>query len=227
MQNAPSPFANPVAVATYAEDAPRKVPGLADIHRMATLLLSEHAGDAAHILVIGAGGGLELKAMAEARPEWTFTGVDPALAMLDLARQAVVPFADRVQLVQGTVDDASDGPFDGATCLLTLHFLNREARLHTLREIRRRLKPDARLVIAHHAPPADDPARWMALSAAFGDRAELDWPKAAAMGKMMAERLPLLAPAEEEALLREAGFVDIALFYAALSFRGWVASAGG
>ena len=37
--------------------------------------------------------------------------------------------------------------------------------------------------------------------------------------------LPLLSVAEEEALLGEAGFSDVELFYAAFSFRGWVATA--
>jgi len=42
---------------------------------------------------------------------------------------------------------------------------------------------------------------------------------------MMVERLPLLTPRQEEELLREAGFAEVALFYAAFSFRGWVAIA--
>nr|WP_045365190.1 class I SAM-dependent methyltransferase [Methyloceanibacter caenitepidi] len=220
-----SPFANPEAVASYAEDAPRKVPGLADLHRMATLLLSEHAPAGAHVLVVGAGGGLELKSMATLRPDWRFTGVDPSRAMLDLARLAVVPFADRVNLVEGTVEGAPAGPFDGATCLLTLHFLDRSERLRTLREIRCRLKPDAGLVVAHHAPPGTDIEHWMARSAAFGDRDDCDWARARATGQTIAERLPLVDPAGEEELLREAGFSDVALFYAAFSFRGWVATA--
>ena len=66
----------------------------------------------------------------------------------------------------------------------------------------------------------------MTLSTAFGDRSGIDWTKAATTAKMMIERLSLLAPAEEEALLLEAGFSDVALFYAAFSFRGWVATAG-
>ena len=37
--------------------------------------------------------------------------------------------------------------------------------------------------------------------------------------------LPLLSPDDEEALLREAGFTDVTLFYAAFTFRGWVALA--
>jgi tRNA (cmo5U34)-methyltransferase len=221
----PSPFANAAAIASYAQEAPRKVPGLADLHRMAMLLLAEHAPGAARILVVGAGGGMETLALAQAQPNWRFTGVDPSAAMLDLARGTVAPVADRVTLIEGTVDQAPDAPFDGATCILTLHHIDRDARLHTLQQIRRRLKPGARLVIAGHSAPGPDPERWMTRSVAFGDRSGLDWEKAAATARMMAERLPLLAPADEEHLLVEAGFADVALFYAAFSFRGWVATA--
>jgi tRNA (cmo5U34)-methyltransferase len=218
------PFSNPAMVATYADDTPRKVPGLADLHRMAMLLLSERAQQAAHILVVGAGGGMELKAMAEARREWLFTGVDPSVAMLDLARRHIEPFNDRIALIEGTVDAAPPGSFDGATCLLTLHFLDRCERLQTLKDIRRRLKPDARLVVAHHSVPSGGAERWLARSAAFADRTRVDR-KAMASAAGMAGRLPLLSVAEEEALLCEAGFSDVELFYAAFSFRGWVATA--
>lgn len=219
-----SPFDDPTAVASYATTTPAKVPGLADLHRMTMLLLAECAPAVAQVLVVGAGGGLELVAMAEAQPGWHFTGVDPSRPMLDLAQRAVVPFADRVALLMGTVEQAPTGPFDAATCLLTLHFLDRDTRLRTLREIRGRLRPGARLVVAQHAPPKDA-ARWLARSAAFADRADRGPETAIATGRTMAARLPLLAPDEEEALLREAGFNDVALFYAAFSFRGWAATA--
>lgn len=224
MKISAGPFSNPVMVATYADDAPRKVPGLADLHRMAMLLLSEGARPAAHILVVGAGGGLELKAMAEARPEWAFIGVDPSAAMLDIARLTIQPFEDRIQLIEGTVDAEQSGLFDGAVCLLTLHFLDKHERLSTLQEIHRRLQPGARLVVAHHSVPSDGAELWLTRSAAFADRAGVDWEKAKADAAGMM-RLPLLSADEEEALLCEAGFSDIKLFYAAFSFRGWVATA--
>jgi tRNA (cmo5U34)-methyltransferase len=226
MQHTHSPFIDPAAVASYAKDAPRRVPGLADLHRMSMLLLAEQAPGAARMLVVGAGGGMEIKALAEAQPAWRFTGVDPSPAMLDLARQTLTPFADRVDLLAGTIDEAPADPFDGATCLFVLHHIERKERLRTLREIRRRLKPNASLVIAEHSAPGPDPDLWMTRSVAFGDRSSLDWEKAAATAKMMAERLPLLTPAEEEDALREASFLNIAMFYAAFSFRGWVATAG-
>ncbi|MDN5925736.1 MAG: class I SAM-dependent methyltransferase [Hyphomicrobiales bacterium] len=222
MNHKHAPFIDPAAIASYAANAPLKVPGLADLHRMVMLLLAEEAPADAHILVVGAGGGMETRAMAEAQPAWRFTGVDPSPAMLDLARQTLTPFTDRVDLIQGTIDQVPTDPFDGATCLLTLHHIDRDQRLQTLKDIRRRLKPDTRLVIAEHSAPGPDPERWMTRSAAFGDHEGLDWAKAAATGRMMTERLPLLTPTQEEDLLREAGFTGIELFYAAFSFRGWV-----
>ncbi len=46
-------------------------------------------------------------------------------------------------------------------------------------------------------------------------------------GVAIGERLPILSPEEEEATLAAAGFVDVQLFYAAFSFRGWVARKAG
>lgn len=216
-----SPFNDPAVVAGYAEATPKKVPGLADLHRMAAILLAERAPDDAEILVVGAGGGLELRAFAEGQPGWRFLGVDPSAGMLDLARHMLGPHAGRADLRLGYIDAAPTGPFDGATCLLTLHFLDRDERLRTLREIHRRLRPGAALVVAHHsAAPGADPTRWLSRSLAFAGNPAV--PDAAAQ---MAQHLPVLTTADDEALLRNAGFSEIALFYAAFSFRGWVALA--
>ncbi len=38
----------------------------------------------------------------------------------------------------------------------------------------------------------------------------------------IATKLCILSPEEDEALLREAGFSNVSLCYAGLSFRGWV-----
>lgn len=226
MKSEQGAFTDPAAVAAYAQETPRKVPGLADLHRMTAILLDEAAGEAARILVLGAGGGLELAALAEARPCWRFIGVDPSPPMLEAARRVTAPHAQRITLVEGFVDQAPLGPFDGAACLLTLHFLDRETRRRTLQEIHRRLKPGAALVTAHHAVIGDRPEQWLAYSAAFSNRSGTQSAHAMDSAGRMAERLSLLSPAEEEALLREAGFREPALFYAAFSFRGWVAKAG-
>lgn len=218
-----SAFSDPQAVAGYAERTARLVPGLSDLHAMAALLLAERAPADARVLVLGAGGGLELRAFARAQPRWRFDGVDPSAQMLQLAQATLGPLRDRVDLHQGYIDSAPHGPFDAAACLLTLHFLPGPERRATLEAIHRRLRPGAALVVAHHSVAGDDAQRerWLARSVAFG--AAQPPQRAADSAAAMRRSLPLLSPEQDAALLREAGFTEVELFYAALSFRGWVA----
>ncbi|WP_336811011.1 class I SAM-dependent methyltransferase [Bosea sp. MMO-172] len=218
-------FADPQAVARYAENPPRQVPGYADMQRMAMLLLAEHAPDDAEILVLGAGGGLEIKAFAEARPGWTFAGVDPSAPMLDLARQTLGELAPRARFHHGFIDSAPSGPFDGAACILTLHFIERQERIRTLQDVRRRLKPGSPFVAAHYSIPDNERALWMSRSAAFAVSSGIERSQAERARAGVMERLPILSPEGDQQVLSEAGFKDISLFYAGFAFRGWVAYA--
>lgn len=220
-------FSDPLAVSQYADNVVRLVPGVHALHRMTHVLLAEHVPANGRVLVLGAGGGMELKAFAEASPAWGFTGVDPSAEMLALASRVLGQSASRVELIEGDIDAAPDVPFDGATCLLTLHFLSRDERLHALRALKRRLKPGAPLVIAHHSVPDDPDGKrlWFRRWAAFADAGGSPADASLAHADAIASRLPTLAPEREIALLEEAGFERAALFYAALTFRGWVAYA--
>ena len=220
-------FSDPQAVARYAEGPPRFVPGFADLHRMTTILLAEGAPSDARVLVLGAGGGLELKALAQAHPGWTFDGVDPAAEMLKLAERTLGPFASRVSLHQGYIDDAPQGPFDAATCLLTLHFLAPEERRRTASEIHRRLKRGAPFVSAHSSFPqgGGERARWLSRYAAFAVASGADPDKTESARAAVAAHLNILTPEQDEAILREAGFSNVSLFYAGFTWRGWVAYA--
>lgn len=219
-------FDNAAAVARYAENPPRLVPGFRDLQRMTRLLMAESAPADGRILVVGAGGGLELRAFAEAQPGWRFVGVDPSAEMLKLAVHTLGPFAGQADLCEGYIGSAPTGPFDAACCLLTLHFVPREERLSTLVEIRRRLKPGARFVVAHHSAP-DGPARdlWFDRFGAFAADNGVTFDPLTGGARFVSERLPILSPEAEVDLLRAAGFTDPQLFYAALTFRGWVAGA--
>lgn len=218
-------FSDPAAVAQYAANLVAQVPGVHALHQMTHLLLAERVPADGSVLVLGAGGGMELKALAEASPGWRFTGVDPSREMLALASRTLGLLAPRAELVEGFIESAPEVRFDGATCLLTLHFLPEAERLRTLRELQRRLKPGAPLVVAHHSVP-DAPAEklaWFRRSAAFASMGGLAGEDAEARAQAMASRLPTLSPEREMALLERAGFERPSLFYAALSFRGWVA----
>lgn len=220
-----STFSDPATVASYAERTARIVPGLHDLHRMAGVLLAECAPADARILVLGAGGGLELRAFAELQPDWQFDGVDPSADMLKLARTTLGPFVSRVRLHEGYIDSIPLGPFDGAACLLTLHFLDRTERLGTLEAIHQRLKPGTPLVVAHHSFPNEGLERdqWLARNAAFAVAAGMPATQASSGAVAIKERLPVLTPQQEVDLLGEAGFTDVELFYAGFTFKGWVA----
>jgi tRNA (cmo5U34)-methyltransferase len=218
------PFSDPQAVARYAEGPPRIVPGYDGMQRMTTLLLAERVQEDARVLVLGAGGGLELKAFAQAHPGWIFDGVDPASEMLKLAERILGSLASRATLHQGYIDDAPIGPFDAASCLLTLHFLALEERRRTAAEIHRRLKPGAPFVVAHLSVPQREGERalWLSRYAAFVVASGIDPDKAANARAAIDTQLTILTPEQDEAILREAGFSNVSLFYVGFAFRGWV-----
>lgn len=225
-----SSFSDPQAVARYAESPVRQVPGFHALQQMATLLLAERVPEDGHVLVLGAGGGLELKVFAEAQPRWRFLGVDPSAEMLKLAQATLGPLASRVELLEGYIEDAPDTAFDGATCLLTLHFLPAEQRLRTLEALKRRLKPGSPLIVAHHSIPQanGEKLRWLQRYAAFAAASGIVWQDSRTADDVIdaiGARLPVLSPEQDVSLLQEAGFESVELFYAGFTFRGWVAYA--
>lgn len=220
-------FSDASHVARYAEGPPRMVPGFFDMHRMTTILLAERVPETGCVLVVGAGGGLELKTFAQVQPGWTFEGVDPSAEMIQLAERTLGPLASRVRLREGVIDVVPAGPFDGATCLLTMHFLDKEERLRTAIEVRRRLKPGAPFVLVHFSIPAgaDERTIWMSRFASYANSQARSHNQAPTVSPSIDSHLNILAPEQDEAILREAGFSNVSLFYAGFTFRGWVAYA--
>ncbi len=236
---ATTPFTDPAAVARYAEGPRRNVPGYDSLLPMVRILLAERVPVDGRVLVVGAGGGLELQDMALAHPGWRLDGVDPSQPMLDLAahrlQSAGVAGDRRVALHHGYVHSAPAGPFDGATCLLTFHFVPREERVAMATEIRRRLKPGAPFVAVHLSvangeSAADDGGAgerdlWLSRYAAFQVASGVAPEHAARARDKVAAELAVLTPQEDEAILHEAGFGDVRMFYMGFAFRGWVATA--
>lgn len=209
----------------YEARVTRQVPGLADLHRMVALLLDERMPETGEVLVLGAGGGMEMSALSRFNPGWRLYGVDPSADMLDLARAKLAGSTSPVRWLEGYIDNADPGPFDAGVCLLTLHFLPRKTRLETLRQIYARLRPGAPLVVAHHSFPQDEAGQdlWLRRNAALMMSGGFDTDTARAGVEMMKRTLPALSPEEDEALLQQAGFSEPALFYAGFTFKGWVA----
>lgn len=200
------------------------MPGFHDVQHMTNVLIRERAPAKAHVLVHGAGGGLELEAFANANPDWTFTGVDPALPMLEEARKRLVENTKRAQLHHGYIDTAPTGPFDAATSLLTLHFLDADARRDTVRQIVQRLKPGAPFIAVHTSIDSDPERRRLCMSryAGFAVSLGVDPDMASAARDAVAGSVPILDPETDAAILRDAGLIEVTEFYSAFTWRGWV-----
>ncbi|MCY1078665.1 class I SAM-dependent methyltransferase [Archangium lansingense] len=108
--------------------------------------------DTASLLFVGLGTGAELVPYTRFDvPGWRFTGVDPSEAMLAVARTRLEAegLLSRTHLHVGELHTLPPGPpFDGAQMMGVLHHVEgEEARLELLREVTRRLKPGAPLVL--------------------------------------------------------------------------------
>lgn len=214
-------------VNNYADSLKRQVPGFSSLHLMISMLLGECVPENGRVLVLGAGGGQELKSLAELHPEWTFVGVEPSEQMMLLARQTVARFGESITFHEGYIDQAPDGPFDGATSILVFHFIDRVQRHETLRQVRLRLKPGAPFVLVHLSFPQEEPERsgWIARHVAFGVANGNDPANSEAACEAIADKLTILSPEDDVSMLEQAGFSNVTLFHMGLSIRGWVAYA--
>lgn len=102
-------------------------------------------------------------------------------------------------------------------------------------EIRRRLKPGAPLVVAHLSVAegegvggeggAGERDLWLSRYAAFQVASGVPPEHAARARDKVAAELAVLTPEEDEAILREAGFSELRMFYMGFAFRGWLSRA--
>ena len=109
---------------TYDIRAAKIAPLRDALHLSIRLVLSELPADA-RILCVGVGTGLELIYLAQEFPQWQFTAVEPAAAMLETCRQKAEASGvkSRCTWHEGYLDSLpTSAAFDAATCLLVSHF---------------------------------------------------------------------------------------------------------
>ena len=223
-------FVDPERVKGYIEQGPPAfMPGHGGMLQLVGVLLAEHVPQDGRLLVVGAGGGLETRYLATVEPGWRFVGVDPAAAMLDLARATAGSVAgDRLRLIEGTVLDAPEGPFEAATCILVLGLIPDDgSKLATLHEIRLRLNAGAPFVLVDQCidRSAPDLERRLDRYAAYARRSGVT-AEAVVGARMAVGALESMVPASRnDQLLHEAGFHDVEVFYVGMAWRGWVAYA--
>lgn len=224
----PSELFNANTAAAYDERS-RRIGAIREHLDLLIHLVLSPLPDNARVLCVGIGTGTELLALAARHPGWSFTGVEPAEAMLAICQRKVADAGldDRVELIHGYVDDVPlPGRFDAALCLLVSQFvLDPDARTGLFRAIHDRLVPGGLCINAEISGDPDSPVYadlmgvWQAMHAAAGAPPE----NLAAIPANLRKHVAVIPPDAIEALLRAAGFAQPVRFLQSLFIHGWYA----
>lgn len=212
----------------YDKGVRRTLPTYDPMLRLSNTFLRVNLKEEASVLVIGAGGGNELKVFGTANPGWTFTAVDPSKSMLEVAKIKAkqLEIDNRVEFINGTVKDVPERYlFDGATCILVLHFVaGVDEKLALLKKLRSHLKPGAPFVLVSKFGNPEDPE--------FKELVSLwtnYWLDNTSLSQSEVEELKKgtltessISEEKIRELLSEAGFHRIANFFKTNHFGGWI-----
>lgn len=215
----------------YEQSIAMKIPGYAHMHDLMERLLAASLINQpkARLLVVGAGGGKEVTLLGSRHSEWSFTGVDLSEPMLQLAakRVAELNLESRVELRKTSIEAMTEeGVYDGATCMLMLHFVqDLEAKKRLLHNLAAKLKPGSPLVIAAVNADLHSPAyttmmnAWREHMLHVGITAD-EWERFAdSLGR---ESDPISSEMMVQ-LLKECGFADITRYFGSFWVEGYYA----
>ena len=206
---------------TYETRIDRLVPGYRLAHELTLARLSVLLPEQATVLVAGAGTGTEILIQAGHRPGWRFVAVEPSPDMLAIlkARVAEAGLGDRVEIVEGVVEDADAGlRADACIAHLVSHFIKGDAdKLAFFRAIAARLAPGASLLHLDYLPQGGtfDPAYGAWALLAGQTESEVATMEKRIRGSWDAADATRLA-----GLLRAAGFDAPQPFFRALDYHG-------
>lgn len=178
------------------------------------------------MLVVGAGTGEEVLALATALSEPGFVAVEPAVAMANIceARLSERGCSDRVQIHRGLLSrlPASE-PFSAATAVpVSQHLPGREGARGFFAETRSRLLPGAILFSADAHIPAGVDRKWLmemwctqiTCNGISRDQAEL-------MRAGIEQGITIRDEDDLVEQIRAAGFVDVNKLFSSLIYGAW------
>ncbi len=212
----------------YDESVSKIIPAFESIYELSQHLLMDSLDKEARILVAGAGTGKEIINSSRNNPHWSFTGFDPAKAMLAIARQkiAAASLENKISLIHGVIDDVAENDFDAATSILVMHFLPDDgSKLNFLKGIADKLKPGS-LIILVDIEGEIGSNNYIRLSGAWknqqifkrGDNYTVN-----EEFELREKEVHFIPQKRIESLLNEAGFINIDKFFKAYLFGGFVA----
>lgn len=220
----------PVIANEYDEAAQLALPGYEAMHTMAFACLKSRLPEVANLLVVGAGTGFEIAKYGKAKSNWQILGVDPSSKMLAIAQDRInqSELSQRVQLVQGYTQELPVAPlYDGATCILVMHFLPDDgSKLSLLQSIAQRLKSSAVFVLVDvfGQKGSDELDRMISILKAYWEETGFPTDKSTKLLENFNEGVFPIQEARVLELLQQAGFEDVMRFYTGLWVGGWVAT---
>jgi tRNA (cmo5U34)-methyltransferase len=206
----------------YNDRITRLVPGYELLHQLTNAQLKATLKDNAHILVVGAGTGKEILALAALNPTWQFTAQDTSSDMLAIAKQAFEEhgIAKRVNVIEGELGKLSTKA-DAALCLLVMHFLKDDgSKKQLLKNIKANLNKGANLFISDLMKPETDFEREAQITVC-ADLGLSDAGQAYTAQNLDSEFYPLDRMRFSE-LLNECKYGIPKLYFKALGFSGYV-----
>ena len=206
----------------YNDRITRLVPGYELLHQLTNAQLKATLKDNTHILVVGAGTGKEILALAALNPTWQFTAQDTSSDMLAIAKQAFEEhgIAKRVNVIEGELDKLSTKA-DAALCLLVMHFLKDDgSKKQLLKNIKANLNKGANLFISDLMKPETDFEREAQITVC-ADLGLSDAGQAYTAQNLDSEFYPLDRMRFSE-LLNECKYGIPKLYFKALGFSGYV-----
>jgi tRNA (cmo5U34)-methyltransferase len=192
-------------------------------------ILAELPTDA-RILCVGVGTGSELINLAQAFPQWQFTAVEPAAAMLDICRQKVEAcgMTSRCTFHEGYLDSLpGSDTFDAATCLFVSQFLlQSEKRSNFFHQIAMKLRSGGYLInadLAYDRSASSYPElldTWLRIMASAGMPIEM---VRARISAAYSRDVAVLPPSEVASIIDAGGFDSPVLFFQSLLMHAWSA----
>jgi tRNA (cmo5U34)-methyltransferase len=205
------------------------ISAIKDIIHLAIRVHLAQLPDDARILLVGAGTGAEARFLAPLFPSWRFTLVDPAPAMLAIARTHAQDegFAERCEFHVGYLDSAPQVEHHAALSVLVSHFLTDAcARQVYFEQIAARLVPGGLLFNADLSADPEDPGYESVMDLWLGMLEHAGPMDRDAYLRVFGSIVGVHGPTEVQRIIVEAGFPDAAQCLQIAAIRGWVARRG-
>ncbi len=202
------------------------------IHAAINAILRGVLGAESELLIVGAGTGAEILELGKTNPSWRFLGVDPAKAMLEVAKEKIeaAGLSNRVGFFNGFVADLPIGKlFDGATSAMIMHFVPDDGgKIEFLRAIAAHVRPSAPFVLIDAYGDLTASESQLLIEAWKQQQvlAGVNWDKVESDMKERLKAIHFVSSERIEQLLAEAGFHRIQRFFQNFMLGGWIAFKG-